>query len=572
MKIKLPKDMKGVKYPRIFTIEMNNFDIDLFLPSLFFTILSEGRGKARRANDPSAIAKYIDVLAQHSSLEGFNDAEGRKVLERLVRTTLITIGDVGRSARGEQITSIVPYTLLAHKPGFPAEGSRHRGADTFIYQALRERLGADDMLRAFVKMVFGRGVIIGNLPMLGGEYDGQTELDTLTRLSIAFLDGFANTNPGIKRDKNFPSPCPALAGELATDLWRYLFAYYNLMPIQAFTQHVLTLINFELFNYTLKLVYAVNELVQNPENLPLAMRDSLEPSPPLLYLDFTEASSGYSQEMAKACVRRDIEAYQQFLSSNLLLRQLDHYIEDLRRNPRRKTVIEITLPSGVSGAQFLQGLLLLRDDPIIGPSIDAAASFDEDRIRQENTNEGDEDNPDALNWLDTIVGTTENDVERVVNLLIEGQRGNAIDHFIQWYWGVGGMKKSQGVLRGSANSRMSWRYAPTNDLLAVFVQLAAARSSMIANTDRQDEGEQEGRQLRLQDFLQFLEERFGILVDRPPAPFTGAEYTAAAHDNLRAMLRRLRQMGIFRDLSDDFTVQRLHPPYAGKEMKRVEVL
>ena len=44
-------------------------------------------------------------------------------------------------------------------------------------------------------MVFGRGVIIGNLPVLGGEYDGKTELDTLTRLSIAFLDGFANTRP-----------------------------------------------------------------------------------------------------------------------------------------------------------------------------------------------------------------------------------------------------------------------------------------------------------------------------------------------------------------------------------------
>jgi len=37
------------------------------------------------------------------------------------------------------------------------------------------------------------------------------------------------------------------------------------------------------------------------------------------------------------------------------------------------------------------------------------------------------------------------------------------------------------------------------------------------------------------------------------------------------MLRRLRQMGIFRDLSDDFTVQRLHPPYAGKVMARMEV-
>jgi hypothetical protein len=588
VKIKLPKepkDMKGIKYPRICTIDMNDFDIDLFLPSLFFTILSEGRGKGPRTkdpkdttkfiNEPKDITKFIDALAQHSALEGFNDAEGRKVLERLVRTTLITIGGVGRSARGEQITSIVPYTLLAHKPGFPVEGSRHRGADTFIYQALRERLGADDTLRAFIKTVFGRGVKIGNLPILGGEYDERIELDTLTRLSIAFLDGFANTKPGISRDKNIPSPCPALIRELATDLWRYLFVYYDRMPIQAFTGHLLTLINFELFNYTLKLVYAVNELVRNPENLPPAMRDRFEPSLPQLYVDFTEASSGYSQEMAKACVRRDIEAYQQFLSSNLLLRQLDRYIEALKRIPRHKTAIENVLPPGSSGASYLQGLLLLHNDPSIGMHIGAAANHEEDSIRRENTNEDEEDNPDALTWLDAIVGTTEDDVERVVNLLVEGQRGKAIDHFIQWYSGVGGMKKEQGVLRGSANSRMSWRYAPTNDLLAVFVQLAADRQSMVDKAERKDRNDDEEREvqpIRLHDFLQFLEWRFGILVDRPPAPFTGAEYTAAAHENLRAMLLRLRQMGIFRDLSDDFTVQRLHPPYAGKEKKRVEVL
>ena len=49
-----------------------------------------------------------------------------------------------------------------------------------------------------------------------------------------------------------------------------------------------------------------------------------------------------------------------------------------------------------------------------------------------------------------------------------------------------------------------------------------------------------------------------------------AEYIAAAHDNLRAMQNRLRQMGIFRDLSDDFTIQRLHPPYADIPLKTVE--
>ena len=139
MKVKLPKDISGVKFPQAFVIEMNNFDIDLFLPPLFYTILSQGRGKARRANDPTNIKGYIDSLSQHPALDGFNDPAGRRVLERLVRTTLITTGGVGRASKGEQITSIVPYTLLAHKAGFPVQSSRLRGADTFIYQALRNR-------------------------------------------------------------------------------------------------------------------------------------------------------------------------------------------------------------------------------------------------------------------------------------------------------------------------------------------------------------------------------------------------------------------------------------------------
>ena len=32
MKVKLPKELKGVKFPHVLTIEMNDFDIDLFLP------------------------------------------------------------------------------------------------------------------------------------------------------------------------------------------------------------------------------------------------------------------------------------------------------------------------------------------------------------------------------------------------------------------------------------------------------------------------------------------------------------------------------------------------------------
>ncbi len=563
MKVKLPKELKGVKFPKVLTIDMNDFDIDLFLPTLFYTILSQGRGKARRTNDPKDIQRYIDALAHNSTLEGFDDPAGRKVLERLVRTTLITTGGVGRSNRGEQITSIVPYTLLAHKPGFPTEGSRHRGADTFIYQALRENMNrADKELLDAVKIIFGRGVNIGNMPDLGGSYDGKTELDTLTRLSIAFLDGFQNTRTGLSREQSITPACPKLANELATDLLSYLFTYHECMPSQAFTYNLLALINFELFNYTLKLVYAVNQLVRNPGTLPSAMRDPLEPSSPQLYLDFTQDARGRSHEMAKACVRRDIEAYQQFLYSNLYLRLLDSYVVSLRRNAQRRMKIDSILEGNESGPLYLQGLLILRDYPALSVHLDAQARMDEERIREANELQDDTGSvidEEELSWLDDITGVADTDIERVVNLLVEGQRDSALQHFVRWFSSVGGMKKTHGLLAGSTQSRTAWRYAPSNDLLAVLVQVAAAQLSS-----------QGIQSIRLQEFLQFVEKRFGILIDRPPDIFKGAEYIAAAHDNLRAMQHCLRQMGIFRDLADDFTIQRLHPPYSDITLKTVE--
>ncbi len=42
MKIKIPRELAGVLFPKVLTIELNNFDIDLFLPALYFKILGGG--------------------------------------------------------------------------------------------------------------------------------------------------------------------------------------------------------------------------------------------------------------------------------------------------------------------------------------------------------------------------------------------------------------------------------------------------------------------------------------------------------------------------------------------------
>jgi len=569
MKLQIPKDMRGVGMPRVFTVELNDFDINFFLPQLFYRILADGRQRARRANDPTAVSRYVDALAKHPNLDGFDDPEGCRVLDRLVRTSLVTMGRVGAGRRGgEQILSITPYTALAHKAGFPVETTRLRRADVFIYRVLRDSLGSADHLHHFVQQVFGQGVTFGKLPGLGGAYDGHTELDTLTRVSLAFLDGFDNTPVGTKRDTLPPPACPAHAAVVGEDLLRYLFAYHDRMPAQALSYYLLGLLNIELFSYALNLVYAVNALVRDPATLPPAMHTSYTPAPPEIYLDFTDRAGSLSREMATACVRRDIEAYQQFLGSVLLLRQLDGYVDRLRRT--RAAEVETFVSTDASGPEYLQGLLRAHEDARLGSALEAAAQLDEDRIREENRSSGkeDEDDDDSdeedLAWLDAVASAGQTDVGRVVALLVEGQQGQALRRYMGWYRGVGGLTEPHGILAGDVRGRRAWRYAPSNDFLAILVQLASVRGADDEIAPRN--GTHGPSPIRLPAFLRFLEDRFGILVARPPAPYAGADAAAAARDNLRAMLGRLRQMGLFRDLSDDFTVQRLFPPFADESI------
>jgi hypothetical protein len=60
--------------------------------------------------------------------------------------------------------------------------------------------------------------------------------------------------------------------------------------------------------------------------------------------------------------------------------------------------------------------------------------------------------------------------------------------------------------------------------------------------------------------LACLERRYGVLVDRPPSFLDSSQNRAAGKANLEALKRRLRQMGFFSALSDDFTAQYLRLP------------
>src|SRR3954467_5524458 len=103
MKLVLPKASRGYSFPRLFTVEMNDFDVERLLPSVFFLVVTRGRQRGRNLNDPRDLRRYVEALAQHPKVDNFDSEGGRRLLERWSRASVVRMGRAGRARRDEQM-------------------------------------------------------------------------------------------------------------------------------------------------------------------------------------------------------------------------------------------------------------------------------------------------------------------------------------------------------------------------------------------------------------------------------------------------------------------------------------
>ena len=134
MRIVLPKEIRGYHFPRLFSVEMNDFDIERLLPSLFYLVITSGRGRGGRKNKPTEFQAYLDRLAQHSRVKGFDESSSRRMLNRWVRAAVVQMGRLGRGGgKGEQIEYALPNTILTYTTDFQR---RFVGRETLMYSSI----------------------------------------------------------------------------------------------------------------------------------------------------------------------------------------------------------------------------------------------------------------------------------------------------------------------------------------------------------------------------------------------------------------------------------------------------
>jgi chromosome condensin MukBEF MukE localization factor len=116
--------------------------------------------------------------------------------------------------------------------------------------------------------------------------------------------------------------------------------------------------------------------------------------------------------------------------------------------------------------------------------------------------------------------------------------------------------KDTGLLAQARTKGSPRRFVLGSKLLEVLLQIAVLT---------QENGRFATREVRIEELLAFLRERYGLFIDRLPE-FNQSSGSIldrrALRLNLEAFKRRLREIGFYEDLSDAYVTQKVTPRYA----------
>jgi hypothetical protein len=527
MSFAIPKSLKSLnslQTEMVIPVELNDLDVDRMLTRIMEMAVKLGRTASSKTNT-SAYEDYLTALQTNPAIVGFGDDRGRDTLDGWIRASVLIEERSGLRRDQVQMGYLRPLTVAGYRSGLPKLGSRNRRADDLTYRSV-ERILAErgsssatrDIERLFLS-TFGRGVDVGVSPWAVPRYDETTEVDIDTLLALRFLEGFeANQKNSTERMRLDP-PVPLAIDPLGRDVIALLELFGPLMSESEAYLHFSAILSLRLFQLPLITARTIRALLTNS---PFAETTN----PCEMYVDFTRQPGSPSDLLSSQCVVRDLEIMRTFFRDRLLLRSLADAASTMEHPP----VFDGT------AAENLAKVAGLQDDPEVQHSL----RYELKRIQDE-LDEGTED----YAFVEQVRRSTVSSVDKFMQVVVEGLRKRGLENQVKWFYNAGGIRKSYGLLSGTVKARGTWRYAPADEAIVALVNQCFVDPS----------GERSVIRLEFRELLERLQDRFGIVVDRPPSDLDSADARSAAAQNLEAFTRRLQLLGCFQGLSDDFNAQ-----------------
>ncbi len=544
----LQKRDREFRLPKISYLDFKYIEMDRVLTGLFERLEHSGLPSVFRDKRELTVEKFVDdIIEAQQKFIGF--AAHRDLVSRWVETHLMDI--VNRGKRNAKVAGPRPlhgYTYRFRNP----KHSRDYGAAQHLYQMLhhaRRQSGhhAIEHLKAFFFDGFNK---------VTRELDESAVTDIETATLLHFLSqrkDAADTRSGSER---FPPLCIGSADLLAEDVQRLLF-YKPYMPRSVMVEYLKLLLSFHLALYHLRLVKLLPIWQRRQSGDPLCL-DATCPMKPReicapqgdcpyqigLFVDLTGKVGSAPALLAEQSADGYFRRIPSFIRAYFTARKLDEFSEHLVR--RGKVIRPLHQPISVGELFGLQGEQFTEErEKFFGERLsgmleslaDDAAGLDAE-----------------INAL-TKMGLP--DFETYIEILVS-LRGAFHRQYIVQSFDATMQKNRPGALLAQQRAKNApRRFVLDSRLLEVLLQIAVLRPGG-------DQSYHTG-EMRIDDLLTFLRERYGLYIDQLPSGegfgIPSIDDRKALRTNVQAFTGRLREIGFYRDLSDAYVTQTVIPRY-----------
>lgn len=538
---------KEFRIPKVSYLDFKHIEMDRVLTMLFPRLKYEGYASRRppRGGDLSVDEFLEDFLEHPEWFAGFD--KHPDITRAWIETDLMDLVNRGKSNQA----LAAPRPLHGNTYKFRnAKHTRDYGAAEQIYWMLfYARKGKGQAARDALKRFFFPGI-----DLVTDRYDPNASVDVETQAILRLDHQVTQDMKDSKEPSRFQPLCIGQADIMADDILR-LLAYEPYIPRSVLVDYLKTLMAFHLALYHLKLLQMLPKLVKQRSGNDLCtakecpinpgLDNSLEGCPyrVALVVDMGDVNNPHMAELARKSTDRLYRQIPAFVQANFVVKKLDEMTENLRLQGK------LTLPSS---GQFTVGdlvsLLKVEHDSNREAYFTARLS----RLIEESGTSGDELDPEIRDATSMNLGAFDKFIE-----ILMAYRGKYHRQYITECLDSLLLKnKENGLLAQSRTKGSPRRFVLGSKLLEVLLQVAVLT---------QDGGRFVTREVRIEELLAFLRNRYGLHIDRLPE---GAQGNSSILDrralrlNLEAFKRRLREIGFYEDLSDAYVTQKVSPRYA----------
>jgi hypothetical protein len=546
----LSKRDREFRLPKISYLDFKHLEMDRVLTAFFARLAHNGYPSRLTRNFELSVDAFVDFTLEHPEWFGkFQD--NPDVVRRWVETHLLDL--VNRGKANEALAAPRPLHGFTYRFRNPKH-SRDYGAAQHLYEMLyMARKGAGQKALEHLHNFFFQGH-----DKVTGKANEGAVIDVETQALLRLLDEVKGDAPDTKSGRDSFSPlCVGAADLLAEDIQRLLF-YQRFIPRSVMVEYLKVLIAFHLGLYHLRLLKLLPALVRkkgadptcamgacpaNPKSLENPFGDC--PHRPGLLVDVAGQPGTPMATLAERSADTHYRRIPGFLRAYFATKKLDEFATDLVRRGKRTKPASGDFSVG-EVLQLLDESLKAEREKFFGQRVSGLV---------EDTSGAKDAELDPEVKAVTEMGLSEFDayIEMIVALRGPFHRKyftQCLDSLL--------LKNRAGALIAQGRTKDApRRFVLDSRLLEVLLQIAVLKQGT-------NSGFYTG-EMRVDELLVFLRERYGLFIDELPRgdgfATTSIEDRRALRENVRAFTGRLREVGFYRDLSDAYVTQTITPRF-----------